>query len=184
MRKALVVIGLGSILVAVSAVPGDACGDKLLLLGRGIRFQSRHTPRPASVLLYLPASVAAGGTLTDPKLESALREAGHALRSASTRQELDEALRAGQYDVVLSDLAHAADLRQALDAAGSTPVVVPVVYLLAPPTSQQKKADVARAKKEFSMVLQMPGRPGHYCATVDKAMELKLKRERSKPPRT
>jgi hypothetical protein len=25
----------------------------------------------------------------------------------------------------------------------------------------------------------VPGRPGHYCSAVDKALELKLKRERS-----
>ena len=44
-----------------------------MMLGRGIRFQSKHTPRAAAVLLYLPES-AAGQALTDPKLESALRE--------------------------------------------------------------------------------------------------------------
>jgi len=27
--------------------------------------------------------------------------------------------------------------------------------------------------------VEVPGRPGHYCAAVDKAMELKLARERS-----
>ena len=47
-----------------------ACGEKLLALGRGIRFQSRHSPRPASVLLYLPQSAS---PLTDPNLESALK---------------------------------------------------------------------------------------------------------------
>jgi len=29
------------------------------------------------------------------------------------------------------------------------------------------------------VMVEVPGRPGHYCAAVDKAMELKLKRDRA-----
>ena len=33
--------------------------------------------------------------------------------------------------------------------------------------------------KTFGVVVDVPGRPGHYCAAVDKAMDLKLKRDRA-----
>jgi hypothetical protein len=164
------------------AVPLHACGDKLMMLGRGMRFQSRHTPRAASVLLYLPQS---GGTrpLTDPNLESALREAGHAVRAVTTSADLESALRSGTYDVVLANVTDAPELERAQAVVERNAVVLPAIYLVAPgaqpPAKQQARADRDKATKEFSVVVEVPGRPGHYCHAVDKAMELKLKREKA-----
>lgn len=172
-------LALAIALALQSPIPVAACGDKLLMLGRGLRFQSHHSPRPAAVLLYLPAGARSGGALSDPRLESALTEAGHTVRTASTRAELSEALRTGLYDVLLTDLGEAPDLQRIPMAGASNPIVLPAVYLLASTNQQQVKADTARAAKEFSLVVQVPGRPGHYCAAVDKAMELKVKRDRS-----
>ena len=159
----------------------QACGEKLLVLGRGVRFQSRHTPRAASVLMYLPQS-GTGMRLSDPNLESALKEAGHAVRGVTTSAELENALATGDYDVVLANLADARDLEQAQAGTSPSAVVLPAVYLVAPPQTQgkqQTKADRDTASKAFGVVVEVPGRPGHYCAAVDKAMELKLKHERS-----
>lgn len=158
----------------------QACGEKLLVLGRGIRFQSRHTPRAASVLLYVPQS-ATGRPLADPNLESALKEAGHAVRAATTSADLETALRSGSYDVVLANITDAPDLEHAQAVTAGNAVVLPAVYLVAPSpqAKQQTKADRDNASKAFGVMVEVPGRPGHYCAAVDKAMELKLKRERA-----
>ena len=93
MRQILVAAVIAAT-VTQSGIPLHACGDKLLMLGRGVKFQSKHTPRAAAVLLYLPES-ATGLALTDPKLESALREAGHAVRAVTSRADLESALSAG-----------------------------------------------------------------------------------------
>ena len=61
MRRFLGTLGLASSLILLSGAPADPCGDKLLLLGRGIRFQSRHTAHAASILLYCPRWLAPGG---------------------------------------------------------------------------------------------------------------------------
>ena len=161
--------------------PLHACGEKLLVLGRGIRFQSRHTPRAASVLLYLPQTHS-GRPLRDPNLESALREAGHAVHAATTDADLESALRSGSYDVVLANITDAPDLERAQAVTERNAVVLPAVYLVALSqlqAKQQKKTDRENASKTFGVVVEVPGRPGHYCAAVDKAMELKLARERS-----
>jgi len=157
-----------------------ACGEKLLTLGRGIRFQSRHSPRPASVLLYLPQS-ASGRPLSDPNLESALREAGHAVRAVTTSADLESALRSSTYDVVLANVTDAPTLERAQALTAGNAVVLPAVYLVAPTpqAKRQTKIDRDSAAKTFGVMVEVPGRPGHYCAAVDKAMELKLKRERS-----
>jgi hypothetical protein len=185
MRRYLLV-SIASVLAVVILSPAlvDACGEKLLTLGRAIRFQSRHTPRAASVLLYLPQT---GGVqpLTDPNLESALREAGHAVHAATTSAELESALRGGNYDVVLANLTDAPDLERAQAVTERNAVVLPAVYLIAPAQQPkpQAKADRDSASKAFGVVVEVPGRPGHYCAAVDKAMDLKLKRERSSKAR-
>jgi hypothetical protein len=150
-----------------------ACGDKLLTLGRGIRFQSRHTPRPATVLLYVPTTARTSATVADPRLESALREAGHKVHTAVSGVEVEEALRSGRYDVVLADLPEIPEIEKTAAGLRPSPILLPVVA--------QGTAEEADAKKQFRIVLRIPGRTGHYCAAVDKAMELKLEAERRKP---
>ncbi len=183
MRRLLVSMAVAAMVLAQGAVRLDACGDKLLVLGRGIRFQSRHTPRAASVLLYLPPAPS-GQSLSDPNLESALREAGHTVHAVTTSEELGTALRTGTYDVVLANITNAPDVERAERAIpGGAVTVLPAVYLLAPAdqrrTKQQAKADEAKAAKDFGVVVEVPSRPGYYCAAVDKAMSLKLKREQA-----
>lgn len=159
----------------------QACGEKLLVLGRGIRFQSRHTPRAASVLLYVPQG-GSGRPLVDPNLESALKEAGHAVRAVTTSGELESALRSESYDVVLANISEAPELERLRAVTERQAIVLPAVYLVSPSGQTQKaqtKADRENASKTFGVVVEVPGRPGHYCSAVDKAMELKLKRERA-----
>lgn len=185
MGRLIVWITLASAVLAPMAADLHACGDKLLVLGRGIRFQSRHTPRAATVLLYLPPA-ATGQAITDPNLESALREAGHTVHAVTTNDELRDALRGGSYDVVLTNVTNAPDLERAERDAPGTAVVLPAVYLTAPagqrPTKQQAKADQTKAAQDFGVVIEVPSRPGYYCAAVDKAMEMKIKREKSRQP--
>ena len=179
----VVVVGVALIATAVGSgvVPLDACGDKLMMLGRGIRFQSKHTPRAAAVLLYLPES-ATGQSLTDPNLESALREAGHAVRAVTSPADLETALGSGTFDVVLANVTHAPELERAKAVAERHAVILPAIYLVTPgsgnPVKQQKKVDRDKASKDFAVVVEVPGRPGHYCHAVDQAMELKTKREK------
>jgi hypothetical protein len=181
MRRILVLLTVVAGALSQGPVPLHACGDKLMMLGRGVRFQSKHTPRAATVLLYLPES-ATGQALTDPKLESALREAGHAVRAVTSSADLQSALRSGTFDVVLANVTHASELDLAKDVAANHAVVLPAIYLVTPgtqlPAKQQSKADRDKASKDFAVIVEVPGRPGHYCHAVDQAMELKLKREK------
>ena len=120
--------------------------------------------------------------MRDPNLETALKEAGHAVRAVTTRADFESAVRTGNFDVVVADLTDAPDLEQAQAVAQGNAFVLPAVYLVAPGTqrlAQQTKSDQTMATKSFGVVIEVPGRPGHYCAAVDKALELKLKRAQS-----
>ena len=186
MRYLLALAAVTATALGQGAVPLHACGDKLMMLGRGIRFQSKHTPRAAAVLLYLPQS-GPSRALTDPNLESALREAGHAVRVVTTPADLEPALRDRSFDVVLANVSDAPDLERAQGAVErNTAVILPAVYLLAPagqrPTKNQSKAEREKASRDFAVIVEVPGRPGHYCHAVDQAMELKLKRDKAAAP--
>lgn len=92
-------------------------------------------------------------------------------------------MRGGVFDVVLANVTDAPDLQRAQAVVEGHAVVLPALYLLAPsgqqPAGQQAEADRAKARKDFSVVVEIPSRAGHYCTAVDKAMELKLKREQA-----
>ena len=178
MRRDLLPAIVVTVSVVLTPVAVYACGEKLLAMGRMIRFESRHSPRPATVLLYAPQSA---GPLADANLESALKEAGHAVRAATTIADLESALASGSYDVVLANITDASEIERAQAVTVAHAVVLPAIYLFAPTqqAKDQAKVDRAVASKDFGVLVEVPGRPGHYCAAVDKAMELKLKRERS-----
>ena len=177
MRRIVLMLGLVSLVLSLGERPVSACGDKLLVLGRGVRFQSDIPVQPASILLYLHKGSPSFAVLNDPRLQSILREAGHKLQGAGSVQELEDALKAGKYDIVLADLSDASSLQQMVASAPSKPVLLPFVFKGA----KTAKAEAASAEKQYQCVLTAPNRVGHYLATVDKAMELRSKRDGLKP---
>jgi hypothetical protein len=72
----------GAVLVAtvVAGVsePLFACGDKFLLVGRGVRFQKAYAAiHPASILIVVPPKVVKNAAVRDGRLMTALKMAGH-----------------------------------------------------------------------------------------------------------
>ena len=96
-----VVILAGTLLLSIAVV--DACGDKALRIGRGIRFQ--RTSHPAAVLIYIPSNATRA-----TQLQSMLKKVGHKSYAVQGVDSLSEALKSGQYDLVFTDLAAAASL--------------------------------------------------------------------------
>lgn len=60
---------------------GFACGDKFLMIGRGIRFQHAYGARQANVVIYSSGNQS-GANFTSAKLHTTLRQAGHKLQRA------------------------------------------------------------------------------------------------------
>ena len=138
-----------------------ACGDKLLVLGRGVRFQSDVPIQPASILVY---------KLNNAGLQSVLSEAGHKLQLVENKQDLESALKTGKFDIVMTILPEAAGIEALIASAPSKPILLPLLF-------KGAKAEVATAEKQYGCVLKAPNRAGHYLATVDKAMDQRSKRD-------
>jgi ABC-type amino acid transport substrate-binding protein len=154
--------------VALGPIVAFACGDKLILLIGNARYRQVYNAHPASILAFTHQNSVVPGIISELEHQSPLKRGGHKFYSVDDLAGLDEALKAGQYDLVLADVADADGLEQHLQSAPSKPVVLPVVY-------NSTKAEAKAVEKKFHCVLKAPGSPSNYLTAIDDAMEVRLK---------
>lgn len=154
-----VVVLVGSVLLSIAWA--NACGDKALRIGRGIRFQ--RTSHPASVLIYIPSN-----SPRATQLQSMLKKMGHKSAAVQGADRLSEALRSGQYDLVFADLAEAASLEKQIESSPSKPVLVPVV-------SKGTKAEVTAAQKQYKYFVKDPHSADRYLDAIEQAMRSRVR---------
>jgi DNA-binding NtrC family response regulator len=147
----------------LSVAMANACGDKALRIGRGVRFQ--RTSHPASVLIYIPSNTARAN-----QLQSLLKKLGHRPYAAQGADSVNEALKSGHYDLLFTDLADAAGLEKQVEASLSKPVLIPVL-------SEGTKAEIAAARKMYKYFVKDPHSPDNYLDAIDEAT-----RSRAHPP--
>jgi DNA-binding NtrC family response regulator len=156
MRRILIVPAIIAGIVLLGIPAADACGDKALRIGRGIRFQ--RTTHPVSVLIYIPSN-----NLRATQLQSMLKKVGHKSSAVQSEDRLGDALKSGQYDLVFTDLAAAASLETNIKTSPFKPVLVAVV-------SEGRKAEVTAAKKQYRYVVKNPHSADQYLDAIEDAM--------------
>jgi hypothetical protein len=160
-------VALGVYLLAATTV--FACGDKFLVLGRGVRFQRINaSAHLASILIYMNPASQVPAADKEFQLQSTLKLAGHKLSVVEDQRGLDKALKSGKYDIVLADLSDAAAVEPEAHAAASKPAVIPVVYN---PTG----TELAQAEKQYSCLAKASKKNHDLLAVIDEAMQSKAK---------
>ena len=170
--KRWLVVGL---LVLTGMGPANdllACGDKFLIIGRGTRFQRATFRRPANILIYSDANSTLTQSLGNVPVAATLSKAGYRTTSVSGALELENALRSGSWDLVVTDLAGGSAIRGRVQGANA-PLVLPVAYK---PTKQ----DLNAAKKDFKAVVKGPIKSQYFLDVVDATVEYVIK-QRTKP---
>jgi hypothetical protein len=104
--------------------------------------------------------------LAESRLDAHLRKAGHRVRTAETRPELQAALLDGTVDVVLTGLSDMTALEPDVRAAASKPALLPVIYN---PTGQELK----EAEKKFACVMKAPSRNQDYLDVINEALAVR-----------
>ena len=170
MRKRALAAILGAALVAGCSVSASACGDKLLVLGRGIRLEALLGNRTAKILAYQHIGTHGAELIADPEFQSALKNAGYQLRIVRDTEELDVALRLGKYDLLISDVGDTYAVEPTLQSAASAPALIPILY-------QPSKVDLALAEKRYRYVLKAPRKAGGNVSVIERALETKLEAE-------
>jgi len=156
--------------VLLSGIPSDACGDKLLVLGRGIRLEALLGNRSARILAYQHAGTHGAELIADPEFQSALKKASYELRIVRDTEELEVALRLGKYDLLLSDVADTNTVEPTLQSTATPPALIPILY-------QPTKADLASVEKHYRYSLKTPRRAGGNLSVIEQALETKLDAE-------
>jgi hypothetical protein len=157
---------LGSVLPGLLLVGATAwaCGDKLMLFMGSSQIRALH---PAAILVY-PGQSASATLIRSLQSQPAFRKAGHRFELVEDSEGLDNALKAGKYDLVVADVSDANELSQQVSSAASKPVLLPVVF-------KASKEEQSAALKKYHCLLKAPGNTDNYLDAIDHAMELKLK---------
>jgi hypothetical protein len=116
--------------LAALAVPETvaACGDKLIVLGRGVRFDRIAESRyPGSIVVFLNPQSRLPAADERFHLVAILELAGHEVSTVASRDELEGRLRE-KPDLVLADIVDARGLREQLAAGADAPILMPVLY--------------------------------------------------------
>ena len=161
MRKLIItLIALSATWSAANVASG--CGDKTMRVGGGLRFhQIEAKKNPSSVLIYsraLPEGKA-------PKLQQFLKDVGHKANTVDRVDHISAALKNAHYDLVLTDLADAADLQRQVASVSPKTVVVPVTF----------KSDEAAAAKQYKVVVKNPKYAEDFLKAINQVMKARSK---------
>jgi hypothetical protein len=170
MRRFLSIAGFVSTMVLCTGMLAYGCGDKLLVMGRGIRLQTLFGNRNARILAYQHAGTHGSDVIADSEFQSALKSAGYQLRVVRDTEELEVALRLGKYDLAVADIADADAVESALQSVAGAPVFLPILY-------QPAKPELALAEKHYHYVLKVQRNTGGYLSVIEQALETKLEAE-------
>ena len=160
-------------------VAGDAfaCGDKLLIVGRGIRPASvKALHHRASILVYAAPGGALPAALSEGRLQSNLERAGHRLSRVANEGELSEALAKGGFDLVFADLKLAPRIEAEARETPARPTVLPTLYNPSP-------AELAAARSQFQCVLTSPSKEKDYLTVIDEALEARAREAKAEKKR-
>jgi hypothetical protein len=168
LATALVVLAVG----ALGSQVLSACGDKFVLLGRGVRFQRAYAAiHPAAILLVIPPKSVKNAAVRDSRLQSALKMAGHQV-DVVPAASLTEALARARYDIILAERADAVGIA---DLAPAAPRKAAVLGILEKPSA----ADLAAARQRLDGVITTPQPLPDILRLLDDVMKARLERARA-----
>jgi len=161
MRKlAVVLIALS---VTGSAVKiANACGDKTMRVGRGLRFHQVEAKKNPSSVLILKQSLPPGKA---SRLQDFLKAVGHKANTFDNVDQVSEALKTAQYDLVLTDVAAAGNLQRQLASLSPKTAVVPVTF----------KSEEATAARQYKVVVKNPTHAEDFLRAINQVMKARSK---------
>jgi hypothetical protein len=169
MKNGAAFVFSGLVLAASGSQPVSACGDKFLLVGRGVRFERAYAAiHPASILIVLPVKGVKSAAVRDSRLLTALKNAGHKVEVVQQPANLADALSRSRRDIILVERGDAAALHDIDSPVGQ--VKPSIVGVLEDPSPSA----LSDAKRQLEYVLQTPTSLGHILNLMDDVMKARL----------
>lgn len=145
----------------LSSPPAQACGDKLLILGRPLHFKSR----PASILAYAPPGSALESLLASPQWTTAVAKGRHRVIAILTPERLSQVLKGERFDLILIAWTETTLSLPQLADTSFPAVVTPVV-------ENSSRETLRNAEKEYGVVMRSTAKSGDYLFEIDRAVGL------------
>jgi hypothetical protein len=170
MRACVVTLVLVGMAVVQGADNLQACGDKFLLVGRGVKFRQAYAAiYPASIVVYSRPQHSTAKATRDPRLLADLKAAGHRVTVAEDERTLANALASDRVDLVLTDVSDADRIAQQADTSPTHPKVLPVMF-------QPSKEEAKAIESRYSCRLTSSDRSDRYLSAIDDAMKSRKKK--------
>jgi hypothetical protein len=164
MRRFLVAISILAALIT-STTRARACGDKLLALGRGVRFlRAYKAPHPANILMVWGVDPKHSNGGNDSQLRSILTGVGHKVMLVYDPTQIAKALQSQQFDLVFFGLQDEANVNSSVEKINNKPSLIPLLY-------EPSKAQVKVSKERYRRVVRVPAKPGQLLAAIDEVMD-------------
>lgn len=161
--RGLLVLFLISGVFLLCAGEAFTCGDKFVVVGRGMRYERAYAAvHPASILIY------ANDVKLTKELETTLKKSGHKIQTVPDETKLFSSLQSSKFDVVLVNLANVSSLEAKVMATPSKPAVLPVIY-------NATGMELDAAKKKYICVLKYGNKNKNAISVIDDVMEAKKK---------
>lgn len=153
----------------------QACGDKFLLVGRGVRFQKAYAAiHPASILIVLPPKSVKNAAVRDGRLQTALKMAGHRVEVVQQPANLTEVLSRSRHDIILAERSDATTVSDVSTGGQPKPSVALVL-------EEPSAAEVASAQRQFACVLKTPEPLSRILNVLDDVMKTRIEAARVAP---
>lgn len=153
--------GLSLILSLALSSEAWACGDKMVQIGRGVRYQRANSVRSASIVMLIGPGFEREAAR---RLRSDLTVVGHKVKVVENQEAFASALASERFDIVLSDMDNLAAAAGEVKAMPSGPKVIPMI---------DRSASVARAEVQgsFPLVMLLPSRAFDQVALISRAVK-------------
>jgi len=166
-RAYLPILAFGAVFLQAQS-PAQACGDKFLLVGRGVAFRPAYAAiHPASIVVYADPRRTAAKAIRNPRLQADLKLAGHGVLLVENDAALARALESGAVDLVLTDAADADRTSKQALTSPSRPSVLPVMY-------EPTKAEAKEIEARYQCRLTSSDRADRYLVAIDNAMKTRI----------
>ena len=144
----------------------EACGDKLLMVGRGVKFGRAYASvHPGNILIYARPSTNANAAIRDARFHKTLRQAGHAVSVIENQALLEQALRTVAIDVVLSDVTDKPVIEPIASTGPSHPALR---YVFFPPPNKQ---EAKRLQQLYACPLNASDAVARYLDVIEETMK-------------
>ncbi len=162
MRRLSVTIAVLTVLVHLGGPVLEACGAKFLVATRIARHQRlRYAASPANILVYQHTDDE-GVVEFSAALHDVLENVGHTVTVVASEDDLQDAARTHDFNIVMMELDVARRLRTDVESWSPDSVVLPMVAFATRPQA-------SRAREEFGLVLRLPAKKSALLSTVHDA---------------